>query len=88
VLGRTQGREPVGVHRRCRIALGERLRGAHGLVVQHRLEPPRRVGPALVEPAVEHRDVTALVVEPVAVRASAGTAPVAGGPRAVGDGCG
>ena len=88
VLGRAQGREPVGVHRRSRVALGERLRGAHGLVVQHRLEPPRRVGPALVEPAVEHRDVTALVLEPVAVRAGAGPAPVAGGPRAVGDGSG
>ena len=67
VLGGAQGREPVGVHRRGGVALGERLRGADGLVVQHRLEPPGGVGPALVEPAVEHRDVAALVLDPVAV---------------------
>ena len=74
VLGRAQRREPVGVHRGGGVALGQGLRGADGLVVQDRLEPARGVGPALVEPVVEHGDVAPLVAEAVDV-----TATVVGG---------
>jgi hypothetical protein len=72
VLGGAQGREPVGVHRRGGVTLRQGLWGADGLVVQHRLEPPGGVRPAFVEPAVEHRDVAALVLDPVAVHGVSG----------------
>ena len=67
VLGGAQRGEPVGVHRGGGVALGQRLRRADGLVVQHRLEPARGVGAALVEPVVEHGDVAPLVAEAVDV---------------------
>jgi hypothetical protein len=93
VLGGPQRGEAVGVHRGGGVALGERLRRAHGLVVQHRLQASRGVGPALVEPAVEHGDVAPLVVQAVvagAVRVGhdGGAGGVPEGGRAVGTGHG
>ena len=51
--------------RRRDVALGQRLRGADGLVVQHLVQPLRGLGATLVEPLVEHRDVATLVLDPI-----------------------
>jgi hypothetical protein len=65
VLGGAQRGEPVGVDARRDVAFGERLRGADRLVVQHLLQPLRRLGAAAVEAFVEHRDVPTLVLDPI-----------------------
>ena len=65
VLGGAQRGEPVGVDARGDVALGERLRGADRLVVQHLLQPLRGLGATHVEPFVEHRDVATLVLDPI-----------------------
>ena len=52
------------------IALGERLRRADRLVVQHLVQPLRGLGPTDVEPFVEHRDVSTLVLDPIGSRAA------------------
>jgi hypothetical protein len=65
VLGGPEGGEPVGVHRRRGVTLGQGLRGADGLVVQDVVEPARRLGPPGVQPLVEHLDVSLLVFDAV-----------------------
>jgi hypothetical protein len=65
VLRGPQRGEPVGVHGGSGVALGEGLRRADGLVVQHAGEPAGRLGPAGVETLVQHADVGPLVLDPV-----------------------